>query len=129
MFQSLDFVHVPAPDFDSTLEYYTGMLGAQVIWKVRGMETIVAALRMSPSGPTLLLSEHLKGDVPVLVYRVASCEDSVLALRNRGLTAGQELEIPHGPCLSFQAEGGQGVAICELVRPDAETMFEGRIDA
>ncbi|MGH2605947.1 MAG: VOC family protein, partial [Anaerolineales bacterium] len=77
MFQSLDFVYLPAPDFDSALEHYTRVLGAEVLWKVRGMGTIVAALRISPNGPALLLSEHLKGDVPILVYRVASYEESL----------------------------------------------------
>ncbi len=128
MFLSLDFVYAPAPDFETTLEYYTGVLGAEVVWKVRGMGTIVAALKVSEKGPALLLSEHLKGDVPILVYRVASYEDSVRALRGRGLEEGEELEIPHGPCLSFQAEGGQRFAVYELIRPEADTMFEGRRD-
>lgn len=129
MFPSLDFVYVPAPDFDSTLEHYTRVLGAKLLWKVRGMGTIVAALQVSEKGPTLLLSEHLKGDVSVLVYRVASYEESLRTLRSRGFEAGEELEIPHGPCFSFHARGGQRFAIYELTRPEANEMFHGRNDA
>lgn len=128
MFQSLDFIYVPAPDFDSVLEHYTRVLGVDLIWKVRGMGTVVAALRASPSGPLLRLSEHLQGEVPILVYRVQSYSDSLQALRDRGLGDGEELEIPHGPCMSFRVEGGQRFAIYELVRPEANGMFAGRID-
>jgi hypothetical protein len=39
-----------------------------------------------------------------------------------------ELEIPHGPCASFRAEGGQRLAVYELVRPEANAHFAGRID-
>lgn len=128
MFLSLDFVYTPAPDFEAALDYYTAVLGAEVLWKVRGMGTIVAALKVSEKGPAVLLSEHLGGDVPILVYRVANYAESLQALRGRGLAAGEELEIPHGPCLSFSTEGGQRFAIYELVRPEAETIFEGRRD-
>ena len=45
-------------------------LGAELFWKVRGIGTTVAAVRLSTEGPLVLLAGHLHGEVPVLVYRV-----------------------------------------------------------
>ncbi len=92
------------------------------------MGTVVACLRIAEGGPAILLSGHLEGENPVLVYRVGNYQESVAALRAGGIDPITELEIPHGPCASFRAPGGQRVAIYELVRPEAATHFDGRID-
>ena len=104
------------------------MFGAELLWKVRGMETVVAALRVSDDGPLVLLSGHVKGERPILVYRVADYAATVAALRAGGAADLHELEIPHGPCASFRAPGGQRFAVYELVRPGANDYFTGRID-
>lgn len=127
MFASLDFVYVPTADVDATVRAHVDDLGAELVWKVRGMGTTVACLRVSDAGPAVLLSGHLSGTVPVLVHRVDSYAASVEALRSRGVEL-TELEIPHGPCASFTASGGQRYAVYELVRPEAATHFDGRID-
>src|SRR5207253_8477222 len=100
---------------------------AELAWKVRGMETVVACLRLSDAGPGILLSGHLEGEVPILVYRVADYEAIVASLRAAGIEL-HELEIPHGPCASFQAPGGQRLAVYELTRPYAAAQFDGRSD-
>jgi len=128
MFLSLDFLYTPARDFEATLSYYTGMLGAELVWKVRAMGTVVARLRLAEGGPALLLAEHLDGPSPILVYRVADFRAAVDELRARGLKGGEEFEIPHGPCFGFEGPGGQRLAVYELVRPEADAHFAGRID-
>ncbi len=128
MFLSLDFLYMPARNFEATLQYYIQALGADLVWKIRGMGTVVACVRLCKQGPALLLSEHLEGQVPVLIYRVADFKKSVTALKARGVTGGRELEIPHGPCFSFEARGGQRIAVYELVRPGANEMWKGRLD-
>lgn len=128
MFSSLDFVYVPTADVDAAAAHYRDALGGELLWKVRGMGTTVAAVRVSDEGPLLLLSGHLHGASPILVYRVASYANTVRDLRIRGVTDIVELEIPHGPCASFRADGGQRVAVYELVRPGANDHFLGRFD-
>ena len=127
MFTSLDFVYVPTADVDGVAGSYVEQLGADLIWKVRGMGTTVACLRVAGTAPDILLSGHLEGSVPILVYRVDSYAAATEALRTGGVEL-DELEIPHGPCASFTAGGGQRFAVYELVRPDAATHFDGRID-
>ncbi len=128
MFESLDFIYVPSPDVDAATAHYVDALGGELLWKVRAMGTTVAAVRLSDEGPQVLLAGHLHGDTPILVYRVTDYDRSVASLRAAGLDELDELEIPHGPCATFRADGGQRLAIYELTRPQANDHFAGRID-
>jgi catechol 2,3-dioxygenase-like lactoylglutathione lyase family enzyme len=128
MFRSLDFVYVPTDDVDAAARRYVESLGAELVWKVRGMGTVVACLRISDDGPSILLSGHLEGENPILIYRVDDYAAAVEALRAACADELHELEIPHGPCASFRAEGGQRLAVYELTRPGAARHFDGRFD-
>ena len=92
------------------------------------MGTVVACVQFGDTTPSILLSGHLEGEVPVLIYRVADYRSTVEDLRAAGVDDLHELEIPHGPCASFRAAGGQRYALYQLVRPEAATHFDGRID-
>ena len=127
-FVSLDFVYVPTEDVDSAAREYAERLAAELVWKVRGMGTVVACVRLSSDGPQILLSGHLEGSVPILVYRVADYGGTVAQLRDAGLEELHELELPPGPCASFVAHGGQRIAVYELVRPGVAESFAGRFD-
>jgi hypothetical protein len=127
VFLSLDFVYTPTGDIDAAIAQHVEGFGAELEWKVRGMGTVVACLRVSDAGPRILLSEHLDGTTPILVYRVADYAAAVAQLRGAGIDV-HELEIPHGPCASFATSNDQRFAVYELVRPGAMTHFDGRFD-
>jgi hypothetical protein len=128
LFESLDFIYVPTADVDEAVQRYVEELDAEVVWKVRGMGTVVACVRVAGSGPEILLSGHLEGPTPILIYRVADYRDAVDRLRAAGVAELHELEIPHGPCASFRASGGQRFAVYELTRPGVARHFDGRFD-
>ena len=129
MFRSLDFVYVPTEDVDEAARRWVDELGAEVVWKVRGMGTVVAQLRMSEDGPAILLSGHLEGPVPILASTASNDYAAAVAdIRAAGAADLHELEIPHGPCATFRAPGGQRLAVYELARPQAEGFFSGRFD-
>jgi hypothetical protein len=128
MFESLDFVYVPTEDVDVAARAYVDELGATLVWKVHAMGTVVARLSLTESGPAILLSGHLEGATPILIYRVGDYRGTVDRLRAAGVAELHELEIPHGPCASFRAPGGQRLAVYELTRPDADRHFAGRSD-
>jgi hypothetical protein len=127
LFLSLDFVYTPAKDVDAAARRWVDELGAELVWKVRAMGTVVACLRPADGGPAILLTDHLEGETPILIYRVTDYAATVAQLRAAG-TEVRELEIPHGPCASFRAPGGQRLAVYELTRPQAAAQFDGRID-
>jgi catechol 2,3-dioxygenase-like lactoylglutathione lyase family enzyme len=127
VFKSLDFIYTPTSDVDAAAAFYVGHLGGRLDFKINGMGTTVARVDVSPDGPAILLTGHLTGERPILVYRVDDYAAATAELRAAGVDL-HELEIPHGPCASFVATGDQRLAIYELVRPDANSHFSGRFD-
>ena len=85
-------------------------------------------VRRAGTGPAILLSGHLAGETPILIYRVADYRATIERLRAAGVADLHELEIPHGPCATFTAPGGQRLAVYELTRPQVAGHFDGRFD-
>jgi hypothetical protein len=85
-------------------------------------------LELGPSGPRVLLTDHLQDERTVLIYRVDDLDRTMEELHSKGWTRGRSLDIPHGPCVSFATPGGQRVAVYQLTRPEAANHFVGRID-
>ena len=78
--------------------------------------------------PPLMLAEHLEGERPVLVYKVADLESAMDDLEARGWEREPVSGIPDGPLCSFRTPGGHRIAIYELTRERAADRFEGRRD-
>jgi hypothetical protein len=127
-FEGLDFVYMPSQDVATDMRYFTDTLGAHLVFAVDGMGARVAMIELTPDPPRILLADHLEGDRPILVYRVADFQAALKALKARGWKRGHSIEIPHGPLCSFITPGGQRLAIYELARPQVEEHFAGRVD-
>jgi len=127
-FEQLDFVYMPSHDVAADLTYFTDVLGGRLIFAVEAMGTRVAMIELSPDPPNILLADHLEGERPVLVYRVADLDRVLEDLESRGWPRQRSFEIPHGPCCSFQAPGGQRIALYQRTRPEAAEHFAGRRD-
>ena len=126
--EQLDFVYLPSADVAADLRYFTEVLGARPVFAVEGMGTRVAMVELTDGPPRLLLAGHLEGERPILIYRVADLEQAMGQLEARGWQRQGTLEIPQGPCCSFEAPGGQRLALYERARPEVEAHFEGRRD-
>jgi hypothetical protein len=127
-FEQLDFVYMPSRDVAADARYFTETLGGRLIFAIDAMGTRVAMVALSEQPPRILLAGHLEGERPVLVYRVAAFAAALDLLEARGWTRERSIEIPHGPCCSFSAPGGQRIAVYELARPNVEEHFAGRRD-
>ena len=127
-FESLDFVYVPAADVAAELEHVTTVLGGEVGWAIERFGTRVAMVRLAAGPPELLLAEHLDGERPVFVYRVASLDGAVEALTARGWVEELRAGMPYGPLSVFATPGGLRLAIYECTRPHAAEMLAGRRD-
>jgi catechol 2,3-dioxygenase-like lactoylglutathione lyase family enzyme len=126
--EDLDFLYMPSRDVARDLAFYVDVLGAQVVFAIEAMGARVAEVRLTDGGPRLLLADHLEGDAPTLVYRVADLDNALAQLESRGLRVEARFGIPHGPCATLGTPGGQRLAVYQLNRPEADARFVGRVD-
>jgi len=127
-FQQLDFVYTPSRDVAADLGYFTEVLGGRVVFAVEAMGTRVAAVQLTEGPPLVLLADHLQGDRPILVYRVADLGAALDELVARGWQRQHTVEIPQGPCCSLWTPGGHRIALYQLTRPEVASHFDGRRD-
>jgi hypothetical protein len=128
VFESLDFLYVPSADVAADMAYVRDVLGGEVVFAVDGMGARVAAIRLTKAPPLVLLTDHLEGDRPILVYRVPDLKAALAVLESRGWEREGTFEIPHGPVCSFTVPGGHRFAVYQLTRPEVGAHFEGRFD-
>ena len=110
-FEALDYLYMPSRDVAVDVRYFTEVLGGHVVFAIEGMGTRVAMIELTDESPRLLLADHLAGDAPILVYRVANLAATAAELATRGWKAEHTLEIPQGPVTTFRAPGRQRLAI------------------
>ncbi len=127
-FERLDFLYIPSRDVAADMVFFTETLGGRVIFAIEGMGARVAAIELAPDSPRLLLADHLEGESPVLVFRVADLDATLAELEASGWVSEHTFEIPHGPCCSFRSPGGHRIALYQLTRPEVATHFDGRRD-
>jgi hypothetical protein len=126
-FESLDYLYTPSSDVPADVRYFTEVLGGRLVFAIDDGQ---CASRWSSSATpaAIVLNDHLEGERPILVYRVASLRVARTELEANGWSADHSLEIPQGPVTTFTAPGGQRLAIYELARPGVIEGFAGRRD-
>ncbi len=127
-FRSLDYIYTPSRDVAGDSRYFIDVLGGELGFAIEAMETRVALIRLAAGAPAILLTDHLEGDRPVLVYRVDHLGDALAELEERGWVRDGTLELPPGPACSFRTPGGQRIAIYEASRSGVVDSFAGRRD-
>ncbi len=125
--EELDFLYTPSRDVAADMADLTAVLGGRLVFAIEDSGIRVAMIELA-GAPRIVLTDHLDGDRPILVYRVVDLDAAVAALRDRGWMPERSLEIPHGPCSSFRSPGGHRIALYQLVRPEVARHFEGRRD-
>jgi hypothetical protein len=130
MFKSLDFLYVPAPDIESSVKYYTQVLGGELLWKIHAYGVWVACVGLARDAkPYVLLADHIKSKDMMLIYQVEDLESAVRQLRSRGWKEGSRIEIPPGPCCTFRDPADNALVIYENKRPYVMEEFRGQVDA
>ena len=125
-FESLDYVYTPSRDVAADVRYLTDVLGGKLVFAIDAMGARVACIELTPGPPAIVLNDHVEGDRPILVYRVADLGAASAGLAEQGWRAEHSLEIPQGPVTTFSSPGGQRLAIYELARPGVIESFAGR---
>ena len=127
-FAQLDYLYTPSRDVAKDVKFFTEVLGGRLAFAIDAMGARVAKIELSAGPPHILLTDHLEGERPVLVYRVADLDKSVSRLKNNGWKKGRAVELPVGPAFTFSSAGGHRIALYEASRSFVEKSFEGRFD-
>lgn len=72
-----------------------------MVFAVEAMGTRVAAIQLTEGPPLVLLIDHVEGDRPILVYRVADLGAALVELAAQGWERQHTLEIPPGHAVRF----------------------------
>lgn len=127
-FEALDFLYTPSRDVAADMADFVDVLGGRLVFAIDDGGIRVAMVELTGGPPRILLTDHVEGDRPILVYRVTDHAAAVKELARRGWKPARALEIPQGPCSSFRTPGGQRIAVYQLTRPQVIGHFEGRKD-
>jgi hypothetical protein len=128
IFESLDFLYVPAPNIQESITYYTKVLDGELLWKIHAYGVWVACVKLSDKEPNILLANHIAKNDFMLIYRVNNLDKAGSELRARGWKEEKSLEIPNGPCLTFRDPASNSIVIYENRRPHIMSDFRGRFD-
>jgi hypothetical protein len=128
MFISLDFLYMPSRDPAADAGYFCETIGGELVFAIEAFDARVTMVQLTEDSPALLFADHLDGERPILVYRVADLDAAVAELKERGCEVSTLFGIPHGPCAEITAPGGHRLAIYELTRPQAPEHLAGRRD-
>ena len=116
-FAKLAYLYVGTSDFKRDLEYYTKVLGAEVLWNYNEFDANVAGLRLA-EGPQFLLADHRPAPSCLPLFEVKDLKATAKELRARGWKSdGRPVEIPPGPCYVFEDPSGNPIGIFENARP------------
>ena len=126
---SLDFVYAPSSDVAADAQWFTDVLGADLVLAIDRSGTRVAMLRLGAAeAPAILLTDHLPDDRPVFIYRVDDLDAVSAILVGRGWASERTLDLPPGRCTTFRAPGGHRLAIYERSRPGVVESMAGQRD-
>jgi hypothetical protein len=127
-FDRLDYLYMPSRDVAADIAWFMDVLGGRLVFAIEAMGTRVAMIQLTEEAPRILLADHVEGEQPILVYRVADLDTDLRELEDRGWERAGRFEIPQGPCCSFRTPGGQRIALYQLTRPEVVESFTGRRD-
>ena len=123
IFESLDYIYVPAPNIEESIWYYTKVLDGELLWKIHAYRVWVACVSLSKltekqdenedEQPYILLANHIEKKDLMLIYRVKNLEKATSQLGSLGWKKEKSLEIPNGPCHTFRDQADNHIAIYE----------------
>jgi hypothetical protein len=128
MFEQLDYLYTPSHNVAGDVAWFVDVLGGRLVFAIDDGGTRVAMIELTPAPPRILLTDHLEGEQPILIYRVADLDAAAREAAERGLKPDRSIEIPPGPCRTFASPGGHRIALYEATRPEVIRHFEGRFD-
>ena len=116
----LVYVYLGTDDVERDRAFYLEALGAEPVWRFRAFATDVAAVRVAPGAPLVLLAEHRRAPSCLLVWAVTDLDAAAERLRGSGFEAhGETAGTPDGPVHVFRDPSGNEMGLLRQDRPNA----------
>ncbi len=117
---TLVYLYVGTDDVDRDRAFYVDALGAEAVWRFRAFDTDVAAVRLGPEVPLILLAEHRSAPSCLPIWSVPDLDAAVARLAassfvTHGVTAG----TPDGPVHVLRDPSGNEIGLLQQDRPNA----------
>lgn len=114
------YLYLGVDDVGAAVAFYEQALGAEFRWRFRRFGTDVAAVRVSATGPQVLLAEHRPNASCLPIWTVTDLDALVAHLTTvgfaeRGVTAG----TPDGSVHVLRDPDGNELGFLQQDRPDA----------
>ena len=95
--EGLDFLYTPSRDVAADMADFVDVLGGAVVFAIDDGGIRVAMIELTDGPPRILLTDHVEGERPILVYRVADHARAVGRAQAARLDAGPVARDPAGP--------------------------------
>jgi catechol 2,3-dioxygenase-like lactoylglutathione lyase family enzyme len=122
----LAYLYVGSADVGRDVDFYRGLLGAELVWRHESFGTEVAAVRLG-TGPLVLLAGHRPAPGVIQIWEVEDLDEALAGLRERGWSGPEtRVEVPDGPCLLLEDPSGNEIGLLQPVRPGLLERRENR---
>jgi predicted enzyme related to lactoylglutathione lyase len=114
------YLYVGVDDIERAIAFYEQALGAELVWHFRRFGTQVAGVRVSPTGPMVLLAEHRPAPSCLPIWTVQDLDATVARLAAAGFAdRGETAGTPDGPVHVLQDPDGNELGLLQQVVPNA----------
>lgn len=116
----LAYLYVGVDDVDRALAFYRDALGAERVWRFHAFDTDVAAVRLTPTPPLVLLAEHRTPPSVLPIWTVDDLDVARDRIARSGFEArGETVGTPDGPVHVFRDPDGNELGLLRVERPHA----------
>ena len=122
LFQKVDSFSLPVPDLDAALNFYSGSLGHELIWRTATM----AGLRLPGSNAELVLHTDTRGpETDLAVESVPNAIERLTAAGGRLIKGPFEIQI--GLCAVVADPWGNVLVILDASKGQLKVDDQGRV--
>lgn len=114
------YLYVGVDDVDRAIAFYEQALGAEFVWHFRRFGTEVAAVRVSATGPLVLLAAHRPTPSCLPIWTVHDLDTAVARLAAAGFAdRGETAGTPDGPVHVLRDSDGNELGLLQQDVPNA----------
>jgi len=113
------YLYVGTADVSASLDFYQRALGAEFVWRFHAFGTDVAAVRLAPDPPLILLAGHRPVPSCLPIWVVADLDGWTRRLHAAGFAPGETVGTPDGPILVLRDPSANEVGFLRPDRPGA----------